>query len=197
MLQTLTLATWLHGMLPSCLHGVCPSQLSVLEISGQKVWWESLAQGKVVLCAAVHTQSLAIPSSSATGTEVTQVLVITERAQPIWCWGGMVLGALPAEESRHSSPVAFTRHISQRRGPDLLPSMLPSPAAEHTEALACRLDHFNLRPHAALPPSAQPAGLLGPLAELCLVQALYLFSFSMHTSGALYRYKIIKMTVPR
>lgn len=29
-----------YGMLPSCLHGVRPSQLSVLEISGQKLCWE-------------------------------------------------------------------------------------------------------------------------------------------------------------
>lgn len=38
---------------------------------------------------------------------------------------------------------------------------------------------------------------LVPPAEHCLAWALYLLSFSMHTSGALYRYKIIKMTVPR
>lgn len=143
-------------------------------------------------------QSIHRPSSNATGTEVTQVLIFTERAQPGWCWGGTVLGALPAEKTCHSSPVAFTRHISQHHGPDLLPSMLPSSAAEQGAALVCRTDHFNLPPpNAGLPASAQTAGLLRPLAELCLVQALYLFSFSMHTSGALYRYKIIKMTVPR
>lgn len=47
------------------------------------------------------------------------------------------------------------------------------------------------------PLSVPPSAPLFPGAELCLIQALYLFSFSMHPSGALLRHKIIKMTVPR
>lgn len=158
---------------------------------GQKLSWEK--EGP--LCSSPYTV-LTIPSSNAIGIEVTQVLGIMERAQASCCWGGLGLGALPPK-SRHSFPVTSTKHISQRRGPDLLPSLLPSPAAEQVAVLVCRTDPFHLPTPPDLPPSTQPAGLLGPLAELCLVRALYLFSFSMHTSGALYRYKIIKMTVPR
>lgn len=58
-----------------------------------------------------------------------------------------------------------------------------------------RTGGFKLSP-LGLPPLI-PAAFLGPVAELCLVQALYLLSFSMHTSGALLRHKINKMTVPR
>lgn len=81
--------------------------------------------------------------------------------------------------------------------PCYLPQLQSWQREQHWLAGRIILTYTPPPPHAGLPASAQTAVLLGPLAKLCLVQALYLFSFSMHTSGALYRYKIIKMTVPR
>lgn len=84
-------------------------------------------------------------------------------------WGGLGLGSIP--------PPSDTELLCAS----------PSLSGAGLVALSC-------------PPSASPripAAFLGPVAELRLVQALYLLSFSMHTSGALLRHKINKMTVPR
>lgn len=137
-------------------------------------------KGMGSLHAEIHTQGWSY--SNTTGTEVTPVL--SSPGHHPRAVGRAGVGIHPSRHHSQSWDPSQSRHISS--AVELL-CVSPSLSGAGLVALRC-------------PPSVsplQPCCFLGPVAELCLIQALYLFSFSMHTSGALLRHKIINMTVPR